>query len=264
MSTSANPPTEHQEDLLAAAVFGTLTGPERAEFDALMESSPEFRAEFASLTALTADLSLLAPEADPSPALRNRLEQAIAAAPPIPEPVTLMENIVEVSDQSGPIPINLSTRRANPCAAPRARMKPYLWAAAAAVVVAFVAGVILDRLFLQDDDGTSMEEIAFELNVPDDPGISGELMYDPESQMFVLETANMPAAPEGQVYQVWLIDHEGVPQPKGVMDESSFAVMADRDNYQAFAITMEPGPIGSTGPTTDPILVAPLTSGSGA
>ncbi|MDQ2621795.1 MAG: hypothetical protein M3Y45_02020, partial [Actinomycetota bacterium] len=86
MNPSSNPPTEYQEDLLAAAAFGTLTESERAEFDALMESSPDFRAEFASLKALTADLALLAPEADPSPALRDRLEQAITSAPPIPEP----------------------------------------------------------------------------------------------------------------------------------------------------------------------------------
>jgi anti-sigma-K factor RskA len=264
MHTSSNPPTEYQEDLLAAAAFGTLTASEQAEFDALLQSSPDFRAEFASLQALTADLSLLAPEADPSPALRDRLEQAISSAPPVPEALPPTDEVIELSDQAGPIPINLSTRRSNPYAAPKSRMpstmRPYIWAAAAAVVIALATGIMLDRLFLQDEDAAPMEEIAFELNVPDDPGISGELMYDPDSQMFMLETENMPTAPEGQVYQVWLIDHEGVPQPKGVMDEPKFAVMADRSDYEVFAITLEPAPIGSTGPTTDPILVAPLTT----
>jgi anti-sigma-K factor RskA len=264
MNTSSNPPTEHQEDLLAAAAFGTLTESERAEFESLLESSPGFREEFASLQALTADLALLAPESDPSPAVRDRLEEAISFAPPIPQPLPPTDEVIELTDHAGPIPINLSTRRANPYEAPKSRMpstmRPYIWAAAAAVVLALVAGVMLDRIFLQDEDSAPpMEEIAFELNVPDDPGISGELMYDPESHMFMLETENMPAAPEGQVYQVWLIDHEGVPQPKGVMDEQAFVVKADRSDYQAFAITMEPGPLGSTGPTSDPILVAPLT-----
>ncbi len=268
MSTSSNPPTDHQEDLLAAAAFGTLSKSEQARFDSLMESSPEFRAEYASLKAFTADLSLLATEADPPPELRDRLEEAITSAPPIPQPLPPTDDVIELSDQSGPIPINLSTRRANPYDAPKSRVPaiplPYIWAAAAAVVLALVAGVMLDRLFLQDDDEKPMEEIAFELNVADAPGFSGELMYDPESQMFMLKTDDMPSAPEGQVYQVWLIDHEGVPQPKGTMDESSFAVMADRDSYQTFAITLEPGPIGSTGPTTDPILVAPLSPGTDA
>ncbi|MDQ3655120.1 MAG: hypothetical protein M3457_08585, partial [Chloroflexota bacterium] len=48
-------------------------------------------------------------------------------------------------------------------------------------------------------------------------------------------------------------------QPVGVMNRSTFAVPAPRDAYDAFAITVEPAPLGSAGPTTDPFFVAPLT-----
>ena len=105
-----------------------------------------------------------------------------------------------------------------------------------------------------------MQTIAYELTLSTPiPDLGAELTYDEDAQIFTLQTENMPAAPEGQVYQVWLIDTECRPQPMGVMADPTFAVAADRDNYTAFAITVEPGPIGSAGPTTPPFFVAPLT-----
>jgi hypothetical protein len=44
----------------------------------------------------------------------------------------------------------------------------------------------------------------------------------------------------------------------GVMEGDEFDFEANRDDYDAFAITVEPAPDGSSGPTTEPIVVAPL------
>jgi anti-sigma-K factor RskA len=135
-----------------------------------------------------------------------------------------------------------------------------LLAVAAALLIALSGGIAIDRLFLQnDDDSTNEMTIAFSLTPSTPmPDVSAQLTYDPDSQMFRLQTENMPSAPADHVYQVWLIDQAGVPQPKGVMDEPTFVVAADMHNYQAFAITVEPGPIGSDAPSTEPFFVAPL------
>ena len=75
----------------------------------------------------------------------------------------------------------------------------------------------------------------------------------------------MPEPPQGHVYQAWLIDAAG-PVPVGVMnpDQGEFASAADRSQFQTFAITVEPGPLGNDAPTTDPILVAHLDDTGGS
>jgi hypothetical protein len=41
-------------------------------------------------------------------------------------------------------------------------------------------------------------------------------------------------------------------------ERGEVAAVAAIDQYQTFAITTEPGPLGNEAPTTEPILVAPL------
>lgn len=265
MNTSSIPPSEQLEDLLAAAAFGTLSESELRELDALIRDNPEARAELASLQSLAADLSYLADERAPSTDLRDRLERAITAeadpqAPPsapagtipFPTPVTSASTDVALDHPAAP-----KTDTA-PKSGTMLTLRPYLWAAAAALVLALVSGILIDRFVLTNDD-SGMQEIAFDLTMPVEvPDLTAELLYDPDEQIFMLKMDNMPSAPEGQVYQIWLIDHDGVPQPEGVMDRPVFSVAANREDFAAFAITTEPGPLGSEGPTSDPFFVAPL------
>jgi hypothetical protein len=136
----------------------------------------------------------------------------------------------------------------------------YVWATAALVLLALLAGALAGRMLFADDgeDAAQGEAIALQMNPPI-PNANGELTYMPEEQVFKLTMHNMPAAPHDHVYQVWLIGAEG-PEPVGMVDQSSgqFAVAADRSQYQTFAITVEPGPLGSQLPTGDPIITAPL------
>lgn len=249
---------QYYEELLGAAAFGQLSAAEAAELEAYLATSESARAELAELRMIVGGLALLADEKQPSPGLRNRIEQVVMAdaawarpAPGAPRsglPDTFDDGIVPLS--TAPVP---GSKRPTPL------LRPYFWAAAAALVLAVLTGVVLDRLLLNEGDAPERERIAFTLNLETPiPELSAELTYDPEDELFILQTENMPPAPEDHVYQVWLIDDTG-PQSAGVMNQSRFFVPAPRDAYEALAITVEPAPHGSAGPTTEPFFVAPLT-----
>jgi len=249
---------QYHEDLLGAAAFGTLNAAEAAEVEAYLATSAPARAALAELRMIAGGLTLVADEARPSPDLRNRIEQVVMADAAWASPAQGgLRPVPERNPNDGIVP--LSTVPVSGSKRPAPLWRPYMWAVAAALALAIVTGVVLDRVLLNDNDpATERESIAFNLSTPI-PELSAALTYDAEDQIFILKTENMPAAPPDHVYQVWLIDESG-PQPVGVMNQSTFAVPAPRDAYQALAITVEPAPLGSAGPTTDPFFVASLTS----
>jgi hypothetical protein len=134
---------------------------------------------------------------------------------------------------------------------------------AALMVLSLIGGTLLGQVLPRlGEDDVQGQQIAIQFT---DPSITatGELRYLPEEQVFVLNVTGMPEPPQGQVYQAWLIDDSG-PIPVGVMNPQlgEFASAGDRAQFQTFAITVEPGPLGNDAPTTEPILVAQLDDGS--
>ncbi len=249
---------QYFQELLGAAAFGTLSAAEASELEGHLATSAAARAELAELRLIAGGLALLSEPARPSIDLRNRIEHVVMADMAWMRPTPIGNAHGANGDaNSGIVP--LSTVPVAGAKQPTPLWRPYVWAAAAALALAVLSGIALDRLGLNDaDSAIERETIAFDLNLPTPiPNLSAELVYDPDDQLFILETENMPPAPADSVYQVWLIQ-DGVPEPVGVMNQSTFAVPAARDAYQAFAITVEPGPLGSEGPTTDPFFVAPL------
>ena len=239
--------------LLTSAAFGTLSQEEASALGAYLPAHPETQAELASLQSMVGDLSLLADEREPSPALRDRIARSIQSQvtsdPDALESVGIHDLDTSVAPpEKQPIPI---TRR-------RITMMAASIAATIALIVGGLVGWLLPRQF--EDDTPTSESVSFELTTPV-PNLSATLSYRPNDQMFVLDTSNMPPAPDGKVYQVWLIDANG-PKPAGVMSGSTFAVAADRSQYTTFAITVEPGPLGSDAPTSSPFFVAPLIANS--
>ncbi len=91
------------------------------------------------------------------------------------------------------------------------------------------------------------------------PGASGQVLYQPDSQLFVVDVQNLPPLAPGQVYEVWLIGADG-PKPAGVFDQptAEHALIADRSQYQTIAITAEPGPLGTAAPTGEIVATATL------
>lgn len=257
---------EEFQDLLSAAAFGTLTEEEGILLREHLARCAECQRELNDFQFIAAALPLTLDELQPAPQLRNRIlaivqhehrssDPATSTSPPVtgstppavPEPPD-----VESTPQPVQRPVSIRTP---------APIRPgYLWATAALVLVSVLAGAAVGRFMFADepDDEPQGEAIAMQFSTPI-PNVRGELMYMPDQRLFMLSMENMPAAPADHVYQVWLIDESG-PIPAGVMDNSDgeFAVAADRTQYQALAITVEPAPLGSAGPTTKPIMVAPL------
>ncbi len=94
---------------------------------------------------------------------------------------------------------------------------------------------------------------------------AGRVFVNSRRGVLLLST-NLPPAPAGRIYEMWVIPKKGAPVPAGLFqsDAAGNAVHIlsgpiDRAAAAAFAVTEEPAS-GSPAPTTKPIIVAPLKS----
>lgn len=91
---------------------------------------------------------------------------------------------------------------------------------------------------------------------------SGKVFVSP-SQGVVLVASNMPPAPAGKAYQMWVIPKGGKPQPAGLFQSSSDgnATHVQRGpvdpNADLVAVTLEDA-AGASAPTTTPLFAAPI------
>jgi len=90
---------------------------------------------------------------------------------------------------------------------------------------------------------------------------TGTAIFSPARKRMMLMASNLPAAPVGKAYELWVIPINGAPIAAGVFkpDEHGNAVMMDRPMPEgvvtkAFAITVE-DEAGSDKPTSTPVLV---------
>ena len=201
-------------------------------------------------------LPYTAPPATPSPALRGKL---LATAQGL-----------EAQRSARP-------RAAEPHAQRRAWTK---WAAFAAACLALVVllgwniglqrEVSAQRELLQ----TSRERwvaVVQVLNAPDVQAYQlsgevadGQLWITPQSTVGCLVAQDLPALPEGQVYQVWLVRGEQATKAGtlvGPADNSWEVIRSDEpiSSYERVMITVEPQP-GSPAPSSEPVLSGTLTS----
>ncbi len=87
-------------------------------------------------------------------------------------------------------------------------------------------------------------------------GVQGTLLFDPEGQIAVLTVQGLEALPEGQDYQLWLIQPDETRLSGGVFDAdvetgfTSFVIHAPQalDSFVGVGVTIEPAG-GSPGPT---------------
>lgn len=237
--------------MLEDYVLGTLLVHEQTQMEHHLSSCAICQEELGPLMRAMQALPFAAPEPDVeiSNDLWNRIERGISDK----EPRVTDTTFVPLAEQ--PVAWNVT-----PAAPEPTRFSSRQWLLVAALMlVSLIGGALLGQVLPQfGENAPQAQQIAIQFT---DPNITatGELRYLPDEEIFVLSINDMPEAPDGFVYQAWLIQGDA-PIPAGVMDTSQgeLASVGDRSQFDAFAITVEPGPFGNQEPSSDPILVAPL------
>jgi anti-sigma-K factor RskA len=244
-------------ELLGAYALGVADAEEADVLRAHLTTCAECRAELAELWVAVDALADLVEPLEPSPDLRGRIAAAAQADGRGGRPAS--------SQRIAPLPPQ-PTPRAEPIRPPAPVRPPATWwsratpwAAAAAILLLLTAGLLIWNLQLREALNASLPQTVALVPTDAAPGASGEVRYQPDSQLFLLDVQNLPPLSPGQVYEVWLIDSQG-PKPAGVFDQSTaeHAVIADRSQYQTIAITAEPGPLGTAAPTGEIVATATL------
>jgi hypothetical protein len=238
-------------EMLGAYALDAVSDEERAQIDEHLAVCPICSQELVYLTGAVDTLPLTVEEYEPSPNLRNQ----IAAIGQTPQQTT------QPAAQPS-LPLDLDERR-------RARGEPERgggriwmiapWTAAAILLIA-VVGLVVWNIQLQSElqDRPTLETVSVATTGAE--GAQAELLFFTDPQIVVLDVTGLPERQQDEIYQVWLFQ-DGQPIPAGLFGEPAdlIAISADIDQYQAVGITIEPGPIGSPQPTTEPILVSEIT-----
>lgn len=263
-----------EEGFAATYALGALDGDEAAAFATHLPTCSACQQEVASLSAVTAQLGLAAPETTPPAALRDRLLDAARSTPtPAVEPTApraLAGDGARASRAKSETP-------PPQVIAPNWRGGASAYALAAVLLLGISLGLlgwnfllqrqareaILARDQAQADliatrgqlDQARAQLASWNLVPARGQTGTGTLLYLPKQQQAIVVVNGLPPLPPGQVYQVWLIQN-GTPSGAGVLQTPTgeTALRVDLSRYQMVAITIEPGPSGSPAPTTPPIL----------
>lgn len=244
-------------DLLGGYALGILSPAEVAAVEAWLPTSPVCRDELRILRQGTDAYALAAEERDPSPELRNRLWASIRA-----EPRGQLASTPTTSQlpQLKKVPLSKGTPTPSPI------RKTPIWGRLAAAIALLLAGAGMAWAVLSgDDDSTAVELGQFVVTdtAPAGTTTTGEVSYDADQNLMRLDLENLPALPEGYVYQLWLVTDDGQVLPSVVFgpqsgDTTSVAMVANPSGVDVLALTQEPGPIGSVSATTPIFAVADL------
>lgn len=238
--------------LSGAYAVDALDDIERAQFARHLAQCPECQAEVESLRE-AAHLLTETTATEPSAGLRERLLADIRTVRPLP-PLAAESPVAEPAQPVGPV---ASTR-------PQRHRLRGLVAAAAAVAAVAAGGAVWHPW----TDGSSQTRLpsATErvLDAPDaervtqrlDGGVEATLVRSKSMNQAVLLTKNMPAAPSGKVYELWLQDAEKGMLPAGLMTDgaSSFLLSGDAASAIGAGITIEPSG-GSEVPTLPAVML---------
>lgn len=236
--------THPANDLIEAIAFGFATEEERQILGAHVGSCEICAAALMNARFAAEVLPISVPDADVQMPDRiwAGIEARIAETAPAMAPQAISSpSVPAMSSRPGPMRVH--------------------WAVAAVLALLTLAGGVLLGRAVFDTESQPEQNVAQVTVTDPDIAATGTVRYDADDGVLVLHMEDMPAAPEGFVYQVWVIDGE-TPVPVGIIDAESanFATASDPARFQTLAVTLEEGPLGNDLPTTDPIVVADLTS----
>jgi anti-sigma-K factor RskA len=244
-------PSDDDMDLLIAYALDTLDSQEAEQVSRLLQERPELRATVAELRATLDKLPYALPEPEIAADLRAR---TLAHA---------------------------TGRSLGRTEAPRGRAAGW-WRSLALALGGLSAALAVAALALWGQLGTAQRELALARGELQQilaerqqivrvvssyetvaalagEGGSGALLRTPGGD--VVLAARLPQLAPGRVYQLWLITGQEAPVSGGTfqVDEDGYGLIALAAGPQAlaadtFAVTDEPGPDGSPGPTTAPLI----------
>ena len=246
---------EYYRDLLGAYALGAATEPERQAVATHVATCEVCRAEVSRLRAVALALPLALEPRHPSPALRDRIwAAALRDVANGQRPTTV------------PKPVSMLPRQTEPTATATLLPGPHvrrrfvtLWAAVA-LLLAFSLGMLIWNLQLHQalDEEEMVESVALRPTQAA-TGVTARLTHLEDRRVMIVSVRDLPPLSPGQVYQLWLLRGDtSVPAGIFVQPRAECAVAADPSEYQAVAITAEPGPWGSPDPTGAPVFHAPL------
>jgi negative regulator of sigma E activity len=245
--------------LLGAFALGAVDAQEAAAVRAHLATCVECQAEMAELWLAVDSLPDMIEPMETPPALRDRIAAAVMAEAASPAPPAIPASPTsELAPTIAPAPP--ATEPIRKPASFWSRATP--WAAAAAILLLLSAGLLVWNLRLREQIQQATAPVTETIALaPTDaaPDASGEVTYLPQDQLLMLDVRDLPPLEPDQVYEVWLIGAEG-PVPAGTFDQPTdqHAIVADLDLYDTLAITAEPGPLGTEGPTGEIVATAPL------
>jgi len=235
-------------DDAGAYVLRALSDEERRAFAAHLESCAECRAEIEELQTVADQLPMAAPQLSPPPELRTRLMAIVESE------AALLRAAGPEADR--PVAAPSSVRRRDRVRWPSRAVSPGFAAVVASCLV--LAGVGAGVL-LSGDDGPGAVRTVVAKVIP--AGASATVAL--QDGRATLRVRDLPAAPAGRVYQVWL-KRTDTPEPThtlfSVRPDGRADVKIDEsvEGVRQILVTAEPSG-GSSAPTSIPVVDATLT-----
>jgi anti-sigma-K factor RskA len=239
---------ERFEDLKDAYVLGALPEEERLEFEQYLAAHPDRQAEVEELSTVAGLLAFSVREQEPSPDLRRRIMDTVEAEAVQPRTSQHRSWLSRLWEAVGPRDLALA-------AAAVLAVGLFSWGMLLQGEVRDLQGRVQSLQSQPQDRSQGPQMIALG-GAGTEQGIKAELVTL-EGDRAVLVAENMPPAPEGKTYQIWVIKGD-TPKPSGLFEprEDSVAAVVENpvEGADAVAVTVEPEG-GSRKPTTDPMLV---------
>lgn len=232
--------TADLHSLIAPYALDALEREERARFEAHLDQCPECQSELEGFMATAV-----------------RLGDSVAHTPPAALRDRLMSEIVK-TPQERPVVTALAQRRG------LRRTLPRLAAAAAVLIGAVgIGSAVVEHQNANEvkDRNVVMSTV---IGAPDvttvaksfDAGGRVKLYASASADAAVIIAKDLPTPADGQVYQVWLVDDEGM-HSHGYFKNSGQMIMEGVSKASRIAVTVEPSG-GSKQPTTEPVANIPV------
>jgi len=242
---ASGPGHESWQDSTAAYVLGALDEAERVAFEEHMAGCPACREEVDDLLPAARALPVSAEPVDPPPSLKARIMAEVERE------ASLLAAAGPEADRPAPAS-GRGRRRRFSLRIPR--LVPVA-AAAALLVVGVAIGVGVSQL-------GSGQERTVTAQVSDAPGATVQLEVNGEEGR--LMARDLPAPPDGRVYQVWLKRDGHAPEPTAALfvpsrdGTATASVPGSLEGIDQVMVTDEPAG-GSPQPTGDLLAVADLS-----